>query len=90
MATATAKPAKTTDTGARLRIQYNQTIAAELLKELDLKNFHQAPKLERLLLTSVSARLKMRKKSWKLLRIRYADYGQQPVETIAKKFNSRL
>ncbi len=42
-----AKAAKTTDTGARLRTQYSATIAPELLKDLDLRNFHQAPKLEK-------------------------------------------
>ena len=44
-----AKAAKSVDTGARLRIQYNETIAKELVKELGLKNPHEAPKLEKVI-----------------------------------------
>ncbi len=43
MTTATAP---TTD--ARLRVQYNATIAKELQKELGLKNPHEVPKLEKI------------------------------------------
>ena len=51
MATAktAAKPAKTnTTTHARLRTQYNDKFAAELLKELELDNIHRVPRLEKI------------------------------------------
>lgn len=86
MATATAKPAKkTTDTGARLRIQYNDTIAKELVKELDLKNPHQAPKLEKVI---VNIGLGKAKDDKRILEVATNTMrkitGQQPIETLAK------
>jgi large subunit ribosomal protein L5 len=82
MATATAK---TVDTGARLRIQYNTTIGQELIKELELKNFHQLPKLEKIV---VNIGLGKAKDDKKILEVATNTLrkitGQQPVETIAK------
>jgi len=85
MATATAKPAKAADTGARLRIQYNQSLAKELQKELQLKNPHQVPKLEKIV---VNVGLGKAKDDKKILEVATNTLrkitGQQPVETIAK------
>jgi len=85
MATATAKAAKTVDNGARLRIQYNQMIAKELQKELQLKNPHQVPKLEKIV---VNVGLGKAKDDKKILEVATNTLrkitGQQPVETIAK------
>jgi large subunit ribosomal protein L5 len=91
MATATeaqtraAKPLKQTGTGARLRVQYNETLSKELLSELGLKNFHQAPKLEKVI---VNIGLGKAKDDKKILEVATNTLrkitGQQPVETIAK------
>ena len=84
MATSTAKAAKT-DTGARLRIQYNETIAKELVKELNLKNPHQAPKLEKVI---VNIGLGKAKDDKRILEVATNTLrkitGQAPVETLAK------
>jgi large subunit ribosomal protein L5 len=88
MATAktAAKPAKSTATHARLRTTYNETIAAELLKELKLDNAHRVPRLEKIVVNVGLGRAKDDKKvietaSNTLRKIT----GQQPVQTIAKK-----
>jgi large subunit ribosomal protein L5 len=80
-----AKPAKSTDTGARLRIQYNETFAKELVKELDLKNPHQAPKLEKVVVNIGLGRAKDDKKILEVATNTLRKItGQQPIETIAK------
>jgi large subunit ribosomal protein L5 len=79
------KTAKTVDTGARLRIQYNETISKELVKELGLKNPHEAPKLEKVI---VNVGLGKAKDDKKILEVATNTLrkitGQQPVETLAK------
>jgi large subunit ribosomal protein L5 len=90
MATTTEKPAKavakkSTDTGARLRAQYNATLTKELLKELELKNIHQVPKLEKIVLNiglgKANGDKKMMEVSTNTLR---KITGQQPIQTTAK------
>jgi len=80
-----AKPPKQTGTGARLRVQYSDTLAKELLSELGLKNPHQAPKLEKVI---VNIGLGKAKDDKKILEVATNTLrkitGQQPVETIAK------
>src|SRR6201993_624313 len=84
MATATAKT-KTVDTGARLRIAYNASLAKDLLKELNLKNPHQAPKVQKIV---VNIGLGKAKDDKKILEVATNTLrkitGQQPVETVAK------
>lgn len=86
----TTKPApkatkKVVSTGARLRIQYNETISKELVKELGLKNPHEAPKLEKVI---VNIGLGKAKDDKKILEVATNTVrkitGQQPVTTIAK------
>lgn len=76
---------KVVDTGARLRIQYNETISKELVKELGLKNPHEAPKLEKVI---VNIGLGKAKDDKKILEVATNTVrkitGQQPVTTIAK------
>ncbi|HXR50435.1 MAG TPA: 50S ribosomal protein L5 [Verrucomicrobiae bacterium] len=85
MATATVKPAKTLTTAARLRVQYNETLAKELQKELGLKNIHQAPRLEKIIVNSGLGRAKDDKKILEVATNTLCKItGQQPVETIAK------
>jgi large subunit ribosomal protein L5 len=86
MATATkTTKAAMTETGARLRVQYNDTIAKDLVKELGLKNPHQAPKLEKVI---VNIGLGKAKDDKRILEVATNTLrkitGQQPVETLAK------
>lgn len=80
-----AKPAKQLDTSARLRVQYNSTISKELQKELGLKNPHQVPRLEKII---VNIGLGQAKDDKKILEVATNTVrkitGQQPVVTIAK------
>lgn len=81
----TAKSIATVDTGARLRVAYNTTIAKELLKELALSNAHQAPKLEKIIVNCGLGRAKDDKKIMEIATNTLRKItGQQPVETIAK------
>lgn len=82
MATATKAPAKYV---ARLHGQYVNTFAPELLKELGLKNFHQAPKLEKIVVNVGLGRAKDDKKVIEAAKNTLRKItGQAPVETVAK------
>jgi large subunit ribosomal protein L5 len=90
-ATKSAKTAKSNasveivSTGARLRVAYNATYAKELLKELELGNAHQAPKLEKIIVNCGLGRAKDDKKIMEIATNTLRKItGQQPVETIAK------
>ncbi len=80
-----AKPPKQTGTGARLRVQYNGTLAKELQQELGLKNPHEVPRLEKVI---VNIGLGKAKDDKKILEVATNTLrkitGQQPVETLAK------
>jgi large subunit ribosomal protein L5 len=79
-----AVPANNT-TDARLRLQYQTTIRQELLKELGLKNIHQVPKLEKIVVNTGLGRAKDEKKLLEVAGNTMRKItGQQPVETIAK------
>ena len=83
----TAKPAapKQKGTAARLRVQYNDSIAKELVKELNLTNPHQAPKLEKVIVDIGLGRAKDDKKILEVATNTLRKItGQQPVVTIAK------
>ncbi len=84
----TTKPAKAATAayaGARLRVAYNTTIAAELMKELDLNNPHQVPKLEKIIVNCGLGKAKDDKKVMEMAANTLRKItGQQPVETIAK------
>lgn len=94
MATATAKPATTETkakapkqitTGARLRAQYNAALAKELQKELNLKNSHQVPQLEKVVINIGLGKAKDEKKVMEVaINTLRKITGQQPVETVAK------
>lgn len=84
MATATASKAPVTT--ARLRANYNATWAKELQKELSLKNAHQVPKLEKIVLNIGLGKAKDDKKVIEAATNTLRKIsGQQPVQTIAKK-----
>ena len=86
--TATAKatkPPKQVSTGARLRVQYDTVLAKELQKELGLKNPHQAPKLEKIVVNIGLGKAKDEKKIMEVATNTLRKItGQQPVETVAK------
>jgi len=71
---------------ARLRAQYNDQFAAELQKELELKNANQVPRLEKIVLNVGLGRSKDDKKMIETAKNTLVKItGQQPVETVAKK-----
>lgn len=79
MATATA------NTGARLRAQYNDQFVAELQKELELKNIHQVPRLEKIVVNVGLGKAKDDKKIMEVATNTLRKItGQQPIETVAK------
>lgn len=83
MATATAKQASSV--AARLRVQYNDKITGELLKELGLKNIHEVPRLEKIVVNIGLGKAKDEKKLMEVATNTLRKItGQQPVETTAK------
>lgn len=82
MATATATKPVTT---ARLQQLYNDTIVKELQKELGLKNVHEVPRIEKIVLNIGLGRAKDDKKVMEAAANTLRKItGQQPVETAAK------
>lgn len=82
----TTKAAAPVQAHARLRAQYNDQFAAELLKELELKNVHQTPRLEKIVINVGLGRAKDDKKMIETAKNTLIKItGQQPVETLAKK-----
>lgn len=79
------KSVKTTPYTPRLKALYNQVIAAELFKELNLENVNQVPKLEKVV---VNVGLGKAKDDKKLLEVATNTLrkitGQMPVETTAR------
>lgn len=71
---------------ARLKAAYQDTIAAELKKELGLPNAHQVPRLEKIVLNVGLGKAKDDKKVIEAAKNTLRKVtGQQPVETVAKK-----
>jgi large subunit ribosomal protein L5 len=84
MATAITKKPRV-ETGARLRLAYNKTIAKELQDELKLKNPHQVPRLQKIVLNVGLGRAKDDKRIMEIATNTLRKItGQQPVETVAK------
>jgi large subunit ribosomal protein L5 len=80
-----AKAAKPADTGARLRIRYNQDSLKELLKELELKNPHEVPKLEKIVINVGLGKAKDDKRLMEVATNTLRKItGQQPIQTAAK------
>lgn len=80
-----AKPPKQTGTGARLRAQYNDSIARELQKELGLKNPHEVPRLEKVVVNCGLGRAKDDKKLMDVATNTLRKItGQQPIQTTAR------
>lgn len=82
MAKATAQPAKYV---ARLQAEYRDKFVAELEKELELKNVHQVPRLEKIVINVGLGRAKEDKKTIEAAKNTLRKItGQEPVETVAK------
>ena len=84
--TATKKTAKSAvTTAARLKVLYNTQYAAELQKELEIKNVNDVPKIEKITLNIGLGRAKDDKKMIEVATNTLKKItGQQPVQTIAK------
>ncbi len=71
---------------ARLREAYSKQYAAELLKELNLDNAHQVPKLQKITLNVGLGRAKDDKRMFEAATNTLTKItGQKPMETVAKK-----
>jgi len=71
---------------ARLRREYNEKFVPELEKELGLKNVHQAPKLEKIVVNIGLGRAKDDKKVMEVATNTLRKItGQEPVQTTARK-----
>ncbi|HVV26103.1 MAG TPA: 50S ribosomal protein L5 [Candidatus Saccharimonadales bacterium] len=82
---AATKPAKQTVVTARLRQQYNDKFAKELQKELGLKNPHQVPRLEKIVVNSGLGKAMNDKRLMEVATNTLRKItGQQPIQTTAK------
>ncbi len=73
-------------TTPRLKLQFQQSLAAELQKSLKLKNIHEVPRLEKIVINVGLGRSKDDKRMFEIVRGTLRKItGQQPVEVIAKK-----
>jgi large subunit ribosomal protein L5 len=78
--------AKKPVSAARLRDQYRLDIAPKLLKELKLKNIHEVPHLQKIVLNIGLGRVKDDKRAMEIANNTLRKItGQQPVQTKAKK-----
>lgn len=85
MATATTKQTKPIVTGPRLRRLYSSEIVKDLQKDLALKNLHEVPRLEKIVVNVGLGRAKDDKKVMETATNTLRKItGQQPVETVAK------
>jgi large subunit ribosomal protein L5 len=70
---------------ARLKTEYNNQYAAELMKELGLANAHQVPRLEKIVVNVGLGKAKEDKKTIEAAKNTLRKVtGQEPVETVAK------
>ncbi len=73
-------------TNARLRVQYNSEIAKDLQKELGLKNPHEVPKLEKIVVNCGLGKAKDDKRVMETATNTLRKItGQQPIQTTAKQ-----
>ena len=80
-----AKVTTAVSTAARLKIMYNSTYATELVKELNLANVNDAPKLMKVVINVGLGRAKEDKKMIEIASNTLRKItGQQPVETTAR------
>ncbi len=76
----------TTSTAPRLKRQYTEKFVSELQKELDIKNPHQVPKLEKIVVAVGIGKHKDDKRFHELVATTLRKVtGQQPVDRMARK-----
>lgn len=86
MTAATKKPLVKDSSTPRLKHQYQQNAQAELMKELELKNIHQVPKLQKIVVNVGAGKAKDDKKVLETVSNTLRKItGQEPIQTIAKK-----
>ncbi len=77
--------AKTIAISARLKSQYNDQFVSELVKELELKNVNQVPKLEKIVINVGLGRAKDDKRLMEVATTTLRKItGQEPIQTTAK------
>lgn len=80
-----ASATKAVSTTPRLRALYKDTLANELKQELELKNVHQIPRLEKIVVNVGLGRAKDDKRLMEIATNTLRKItGQQPIETTAK------
>ncbi len=87
MATSTKKPTvkQNNQTHARLRVAYNEQYADELVKELELANKHQVPRLEKIVINVGLGKAKDDKRVIEAATNTLRKItGQEPLQTYAK------
>lgn len=83
--TASKKTVAQAVTSARLRVRYNQVIAKELQKELELTNPHQVPRLQKIVINVGLGKAKDDKKIMEVATNTLRKVtGQAPIQTTAK------
>lgn len=83
---ATKATQKTPVTTTRLKQLYNSQIAAELMKELDLSNANEVPRMEKIVINVGLGRQKDDKRAFEVAANTLRKVtGQQPIDTIAKQ-----
>lgn len=81
----TASYKQSTETHARLRVAYNDVYVKELQKELELKNVHEVPRLEKIVLNVGLGKAKDDKRVMEAATNTLRKItGQEPVQTVAK------
>lgn len=76
----------TTSTAPRLKRQYTEKFVSELQKELDIKNPHQVPKLEKIVVAVGIGKHKDDKRFHELVATTLRKItGQQPIDRMARK-----
>jgi len=79
------KPVKTDSLVPRLKTRYNQEFVKELMAELDLKNPHEVPKLEKIVINTGLGRTLNDKRLMEVATNTIAKItGQAPIQTTAK------
>lgn len=70
----------------RLKLQFQQTLSKELKDKLELRNIHQVPELEKIVINVGLGRSKDDKRMFEIVRNTLRKItGQEPVEVMAKK-----
>ncbi len=82
----TTKSTQTTTAMPRLKALYQTSITKELQKELELKNIHEVPRLEKIVINVGLGKAKDDKKTMEAATNTVRKItGQQPVDTLAKQ-----